>query len=230
MGAPVRSMFRDDPRMGSSAGDPAPYSNTVRIGYARVSGRTQDHQLQLDALADADCRDIVIETASTRTDRPKLRQALAVLKPGDTLVIYKPDRVARSMKELLVLLEDQLHAREINLHILTGICAGLHRPTGATIAERCCSWSPPWPRRWNATSSAHAPSTAWPPPTPKAAAAATHPLWTPTPSPWPSPAAPAANPSPPSPGTSASADPPSTGHSANLTPPETHPPTRLTAG
>jgi len=39
-----------------------------------------------------DCRDIVIETASTRTDRPKLCQALAVLKPGDTLVIYTPDR------------------------------------------------------------------------------------------------------------------------------------------
>ncbi len=51
-------------------------------------------------------------------------------------MIYKPDRVARSMKELLVLLEDQLHAREINLHILTGICAGLHRPTGATIADK----------------------------------------------------------------------------------------------
>ena len=40
------------------------------------------------------------------------------------------------MKELLVLLEDQLHAREINLHILTGICAGLHRPSGATIADK----------------------------------------------------------------------------------------------
>jgi len=87
-------------------------------------------------LGAADCRDIVIETASTRTDRPKLRQALAVLKPGDTLSIYKPERVAGSMKELLVLLEDQLHAREINLHILTGICAGLHRPTGATIADK----------------------------------------------------------------------------------------------
>jgi len=35
-----------------------------------------------------------------------------------------------------VLPEDQLHAREINLHILTGICAGLHRPTGATIADK----------------------------------------------------------------------------------------------
>ncbi len=51
-------------------------------------------------------------------------------------MIYKPDRVARSMKELLVLLEDQLHARGINLHILTGICAGIHRADGATIADK----------------------------------------------------------------------------------------------
>jgi len=83
----------------------------------------------------SDCRDVVVETASTRAERPKLRATLGTLKPGDTLVIYKPDRIARSMKELLVLLEDQLHAREINLHILAGICAGLHRPTGATIAD-----------------------------------------------------------------------------------------------
>jgi len=59
-----------------------------------------------------------------------------MLQAGDTLVIYKPDRVARSMKELLVLLEDQLHARGINLHILTGICAGIHRPDGAAIADK----------------------------------------------------------------------------------------------
>lgn len=78
----------------------------------------------------------VVVAASTRAERPKLRTTLATLKAGDTLVIYKPDGVARSMKELLVLLEDQLHAREVNLHILTGICAGLHRPTGATIADK----------------------------------------------------------------------------------------------
>jgi DNA invertase Pin-like site-specific DNA recombinase len=51
-------------------------------------------------------------------------------------VIYKPDRVARSMKELLVLLEDDLHAKDINLHILTGICAGVHRPNAASIADK----------------------------------------------------------------------------------------------
>ena len=114
---------------------PAVYDNSVRIGYARVSTRTQDHQAQLDALTAAHCREVVVETASTRGERPKLLAAMDMLKPGDTLVIYKPDRVARSMKELLVLLEDQLHARGINLHILSGICAGLHRPDGATIAD-----------------------------------------------------------------------------------------------
>ena len=87
------------------------YDNSVRIGYARVSTRAQDHQAQLDALAPAQCREIVVETASIRDDRPKLREALGTLRAGDTLVIYKPDRVARSVKELLVLLEDQLHAR-----------------------------------------------------------------------------------------------------------------------
>ena len=115
---------------------PAVYDNSVRIGYARVSTRTQDHQAQLDALTAAHCREVVVETASTRGERPKLLAAMDMLKPGDTLVIYKPDRVARSMKELLVLLEDQLHARGINLHILSGICAGLHRPDGATIADK----------------------------------------------------------------------------------------------
>jgi DNA invertase Pin-like site-specific DNA recombinase len=61
---------------------------------------------------------------------------LGQLRAGGTLVIYKPDRVARSMKELLVLLEDQLRARGINLHILTGICAEIHRPDGATSADK----------------------------------------------------------------------------------------------
>ena len=127
-----RDGMRDDRLMNSR---PA-FDNSVRIGYARVSTRAQDHQAQLDALAAAHCREIVIETASTRDTRPGLHSTLAALHAGDTLVIYKPDRVACSMKELLVLLEDQLHARGINLHILTGICAGLHRPDGNTIADK----------------------------------------------------------------------------------------------
>lgn len=114
----------------------ANYTNTVRIGYARTSTRAQEHQMQLDALNAADCREIIVETASSRTARPELRRTLGLLKPGDTLVIYKPDRIARSMKELLVLLEDELHGRNVSLEILTGICAGLHKPNGQTIADK----------------------------------------------------------------------------------------------
>jgi DNA invertase Pin-like site-specific DNA recombinase/DNA-binding CsgD family transcriptional regulator len=128
--------LRDGMRDGRPVTIPSGYDNSVRIGYARVSTRTQDHQAQLDALAAAHCREVVAATASTRDAQPKLHATLAALRPGDTLVIYKPDRVARSMKELLVLLEDQLHARGINLHILTGICAGLHRPDGTAIADK----------------------------------------------------------------------------------------------
>jgi len=73
-----------------------------RLHRGRAPGLRQDHQAQLDALAVAHCREIVVETASTRDARPKLASALAALHPGDTLVIYKPDRVARSMKELHV--------------------------------------------------------------------------------------------------------------------------------
>src|SRR5262249_48595152 len=61
-----------------------------RVGYARVSIRSQDHQAQLDALHAAHCREIIIETASTRGDRPKLRETLDKFQAGDTLVIYKP--------------------------------------------------------------------------------------------------------------------------------------------
>ena len=128
----LRDGMRDDRLMTI----PPAFDNSARIGYARGGAQAQDHQEQLDALAAAHCREIIIETASSRDARPQLRRALEMLRAGDTLVIYKPDRVARSMKELLVLLEDQLHARSINLHILSGICAGLHRPDGTAIADK----------------------------------------------------------------------------------------------
>ena len=67
---------------------PLVHTNAVRIGYARISLASQDHQLQLDALAAAYCREVLVETASTRGERPKLRATLAMLKPGDTLVVY----------------------------------------------------------------------------------------------------------------------------------------------
>ncbi len=58
---------------------PAVFDNSVRIGYARVSTRAQDHHAQLDALAAAHCREVIVETASTHDPRPKLASALARL-------------------------------------------------------------------------------------------------------------------------------------------------------
>jgi len=72
--------------IGAMTAAPA-FDNSVRIGCARVSTRAQEHQAQLDALAAAHCREILTETASTRGDRPRLRQALGQLQAGDTLVI-----------------------------------------------------------------------------------------------------------------------------------------------
>ncbi len=56
------------------------YDNSVRIGYARVSTRTQVHQAQFDTLAAAHCREILVETASTRDDRPDLAATTVSLK------------------------------------------------------------------------------------------------------------------------------------------------------
>jgi hypothetical protein len=60
----------------------AGYTNTVRIGYARVSGRAQDHQMQLDALVAADCREVIIETASTRATGPNSKRSWTPSSPA----------------------------------------------------------------------------------------------------------------------------------------------------
>ncbi len=72
------------------------------IGYARVSTAEQDAALQRDALRREGCERIFEETASGgKTDRPELSRALDVMRAGDTLVVWKLDRLARSMKQLI---------------------------------------------------------------------------------------------------------------------------------
>lgn len=62
----------------------------TRVGYARVSTNEQDLALQRDALVAAKCDRIFEDRASdARTDRPRLVEALAYLRDGDTLVIWK---------------------------------------------------------------------------------------------------------------------------------------------
>lgn len=76
------------------------------IGYARVSTLDQSCNLQLDALKQAGCARVYKETASgSRRDRPRLQAALAAMRPGDTLVVWRLDRLARSLKHLLETVE-----------------------------------------------------------------------------------------------------------------------------
>jgi DNA invertase Pin-like site-specific DNA recombinase len=72
------------------------------LGYARVSTTDQHPQLQVDALERAGCYRVFTETASgARSDRPVLEQVLDQLRPGDTLVVWKLDRLGRSLRHLV---------------------------------------------------------------------------------------------------------------------------------
>jgi DNA invertase Pin-like site-specific DNA recombinase len=72
------------------------------LGYARVSTADQRPELQLDALRAAGCARVFVDTASGALDtRPELARALDHLRPGDTLVVWKLDRLGRSLRHLI---------------------------------------------------------------------------------------------------------------------------------
>ena len=102
------------------------------VGLARVSTDAQDAQLQRDALEAAGCAREFEEKVSTRkvaADRPGLAAVLDYLRPGDTLVVWKLDRLGRSVKEVLMIADD-LHERGIGVKILTGKLSGSYSPAG----------------------------------------------------------------------------------------------------
>lgn len=89
------------------------------IGYARVSTQDQDPALQLDALAAADCEQVFHEKATGASrERPELAACLRTLRKGDTLVVWKLDRLARSLKDLVTIIDD-LQARGVGFRSLT---------------------------------------------------------------------------------------------------------------
>src|SRR5215211_3341719 len=74
----------------------------MQIGYARVSTDEQTLNLQLDALKAADCAQIFTDRVSgTRAERPGLTNALGHLRDGDTLVVWRLDRLGRSLPHLI---------------------------------------------------------------------------------------------------------------------------------
>src|SRR4028119_619301 len=72
------------------------------IGYARISTGEQILDLQLDALKSAGCNKVYTETASgAKADRPVLDEVLSYLRTGDTLVVWRLDRLGRSLQHLI---------------------------------------------------------------------------------------------------------------------------------
>jgi len=99
------------------------------VGYARVSTDVQTTRLQLDALKTAGCTRIFEDTESgARRSRPQLDRVLAELRPGDTLVVWKLDRLGRSLRDLLdvaeTLKERGIALRSLTEHIDTATAAG----------------------------------------------------------------------------------------------------------
>lgn len=93
--------------------------SAMKIGYARVSTRDQNLEMQLDALTQAGCELIYQEKVSgALAARVELDKLLQQLRPGDTLYIYKLDRLGRSLKNLLDLVAD-LQRRGVELVSLT---------------------------------------------------------------------------------------------------------------
>ncbi len=92
---------------------------THRIGYARVSTDDQELALQLDALSVAGCLTVYQEKASGKdTERPELMQCLKALRAGDTLVVWRMDRLGRSLSDLVKTITD-LEARGVGFESLT---------------------------------------------------------------------------------------------------------------
>lgn len=91
----------------------------MKFGYARVSTTGQDEALQLDALEQAGCDRIFTDQASGATStRPALDELLGMVRRGDTLVIWRLDRLGRSLRHLLEVVGD-LEQRGVALRSLT---------------------------------------------------------------------------------------------------------------
>lgn len=91
----------------------------MQIGYARISTHDQNLELQRDALDSAGCDKIFTDVASGGSaDRDGLAAALEHLRPGDTLVVWRLDRLGRSLKNLIEQISS-LRSREIGFRSLT---------------------------------------------------------------------------------------------------------------
>lgn len=89
--------------------------SSTKVGYARVSSTDQDPSLQLDALSQAGCERIFVEHVSgSLRERPELMKTLDYVRSGDTLVVWRLDRLGRSLSHLIDIVGD-LGSRGVEL-------------------------------------------------------------------------------------------------------------------
>lgn len=89
------------------------------IGYARVSTTEQDTALQIDALKAAGCERIYKESGSGKSrKRPELEKFLDMVRAGDTLIVWRLDRLGRSLKDLVEIVTE-LEEKEVGFRSLT---------------------------------------------------------------------------------------------------------------
>jgi DNA invertase Pin-like site-specific DNA recombinase len=101
----------------------------MKIGYARISTDDQNLNLQLDALKAAGCERLFTDTASgAKAERPGLAEALAFTREGDVLIVWRLDRLSRSLHELLKMVGELkktgIGFESITDHIDTSSAAG----------------------------------------------------------------------------------------------------------
>lgn len=87
------------------------------FGYGRVSTSDQNTQLQIDALREAGCTRLLVDIASSAAERPELDHLRDLLRPGDTVVVWRLDRLGRSLRDLVDQVED-LNNRGVTLRSL----------------------------------------------------------------------------------------------------------------
>ncbi len=129
--------------------------HSMLIGYARVSTHDQNLELQTEALTKAGCKKIFEDKISgSRAERPGLAKAQEALREGDTLVVWKLDRLGRSVKHLVDLV-GELHKQGVQLKSLTDAI-----DTGTASGRFFFHVMAAWPR-WNASSPSNGPELAW---------------------------------------------------------------------
>lgn len=112
---------------------PLPGGGGALIGYARVSTADQDLALQIDALRAAGCRKIFKDVASgAQSERPDLDRCMDHLRPGDTLVVWKIDRLGRSLPHLVELV-DTLNRDGVGFRCLTNTAINTTTPDGTLV-------------------------------------------------------------------------------------------------